>query len=149
MSLDVSLTVQSPIDVKCGSGIFLRENGANRELSIEEVHTRYPEIEIHIPDHAESYTVFERNITHNLNVMAREAGVYLAMWRPEELSATKAKDLIEPLSKGLELLLSYPERFKLLNPSNGWGDYDGLVSFVSKYMYACKEYPEATIEVSR
>ena len=42
--------------------------------------------------------VFERNITHNLARMADAAGLYTPLWRPELLQATKASELIGPLS---------------------------------------------------
>jgi len=94
-------------------------------------------------------SVFEYNITHNLNTMAEEAGIYKELWRPEELQITKAEQLIKPLTDGLALLIAEPERFKKLNPENGWGDYEGLVTFVSKYLEACNDYPDAEIEASR
>ena len=93
--------------------------------------------------------VYERNITHNLNTMADEAGIYKHLWRPDELGITKASQLIEPLTKGLELLRSDPERFKAFNPPNGWGDYDGLVDFVAEYLKACIDHPDADVGVSR
>lgn len=93
--------------------------------------------------------VFDTNITHNLGKMATEAGIYKHLWRPEELHIATALELIEPLQKGLDLLLSDPNRFKKFNPENGWGSYDGLVKFVSKYIEACKENPDAEISVSR
>jgi len=93
--------------------------------------------------------VFWRNITHNLGRMAGEAGIYEAMWRPEEKGWTKAKDIIPALEAGLSLLVADPDRYMVFNPANGWGHYDGLVSFVTEYLEACKQYPEATIRVSR
>lgn len=93
--------------------------------------------------------VFERNITHNLSHMAQEAGIYQHLWRPEELGITTAQQLIEPLTKGFELLRSDRTRFTALNPRNGWGDYDGLVNFVDKYLAACIEHPDAVIGVDR
>lgn len=93
--------------------------------------------------------VYDANITHNLGTMAHEAGIYKHLWRPEEIGITKAEQLIEPLKNGLELLESDPERFKAFNPENGWGSYEGLVRFVQKYLEACKENPDATIDVSR
>jgi hypothetical protein len=96
-----------------------------------------------------SATPFEANITHNLNRMAEAAGVYKVLWRPEENEIKCARDLIKPLSEGLRLLHSDPERFKKLNPDNGWGDYEGLVSFVQSYLYACVLYPDAEPKVSR
>lgn len=39
--------------------------------------------------------------------------------------------------------------FVVIVASNGWGDYDGLVSFVRHYLAACRQWPEAMVEVSR
>lgn len=94
--------------------------------------------------------LFSANITHNLGEMAAEAGIYSHLWRPEEvLNCSTGRDLIEPLDAGLKLLLSDPERFKKFNPENGWGDYDGLVRFVEKYLRACRMYPDARVDVGR
>ena len=93
--------------------------------------------------------VFDYNITHNLNHMAAEAGVYEALWRPEDIDIKKAYQLVEPLRKGLELLKSDPERFKKFNASNGWGKYENLVSFIEDYLAACEKYPDADVGVSR
>jgi hypothetical protein len=93
--------------------------------------------------------VHSDNITHNLGLMAEEAGIYEHLWRPEEIGITTAQQLIEPLSKGLALLKSDPERFRALNPENGWGSYDGLVAFVQRYLAACEIDPDAKVEVSR
>ncbi len=93
--------------------------------------------------------VYEGNITHNLNGMAKEAGLYQWLWRPDEIEVTTAKQLIGPLKVGLALLESDPDRFRKLNPPNGWGTYDGLVEVVRDYLEACEKYPTATIQVSR
>jgi|WetSurMetagenome_2_1015567.scaffolds.fasta_scaffold621085_2 hypothetical protein len=93
--------------------------------------------------------IYSRNITHNLNKMAMEAGIYEHLWRPDEIGITEAKDLIVPLKEGLARLRADPERFKKLNPANGWGDYPGLIRFVECYVDACERYPGALVEVSR
>ena len=92
---------------------------------------------------------YSDNITHNLTTMADAAGLYKYLWRPEEIGITTAQQLIDPLKVGLSLLKSDPQKFKKLNPQNGWGDYEGLVDFVEKYLAACIENPTATVEVSR
>ncbi len=117
----------------------------------------------------ENETVYDANITHNLGKMADEAGIYEALWRPhrlkegynilesdhqaewkfEEENKTTAKDIIPFLEKGLADLKSRPEHFEKFNSSNGWGTYEHFVPFVEKYLEACKEYPDAIIEVSR
>jgi hypothetical protein len=94
-------------------------------------------------------SVFSANITHNLNTMADVAGIYKELWRPDELGILNANQLIEPLQKGLDLLKGDPEKFKQFNPANGWGDYEGLLSFVQRYVKACSEYPNALVLASR
>jgi hypothetical protein len=98
---------------------------------------------------ADEAEVYSANITHNLGRMAEEAGIYTHLWRPEEVDATKAGQLIEPLEKGLALLKSNPIRFKRFNSPNGWGLYDNFVPFVEKYLTACRENPDADVRVSR
>jgi hypothetical protein len=104
-------------------------------------------------DHVHQRTVrselYWANITHNLNRMADEAGIYKALWRPEEIGAAKASDIVETLRTGLSLLKSDPPRFEAFNSPNGWGLYEHFVPFVEKYLAACDEHPDATIRVSR
>lgn len=93
--------------------------------------------------------VFSLNITHNLTLMAKAAGVYYCLWRPEELGLEVAKDLIEPLKLGLRELESNPEHYKSFNPPNGWGSYEGLIETIEEVIAACESNPEARIEVDR
>lgn len=152
MSLDVYLTAASPPTApRSGSGIFLRRNGETVEISREEWDRHFPGQEpvVLTAEYGVDCTVYEQNITHNLGKMASEAGIYTYLWRPDEIGVKQAKELIGPLKHGLALLRAEPDRFKEHNPSNGWGDYDGLVRFVAEYLSACESYPEATVSVSR
>lgn len=97
----------------------------------------------------ETEEFYSANITHNLNTMAEEAGIYTYLWRPEELGITKARELIDPLEIGLILMKNNPERFKKLDPKNGWGSYGLFVPWVESYLKACKEHPDADVNVSR
>lgn len=150
MSLDVSLTLKDASKPR-GSGIFVREDGQTREIQRDEWDRLHPDQEpvVVMDDYDVNDEVFDANITHNLNRMADEAGIYQALWRPEEIGITKAAQLIAPLFAGLELLRADPPRFEKLNPENGWGDYRGFVVFVEKYLDACREYPEAIVRASR
>lgn len=144
MSLDVYLKMPGVRKVLEGTGVFVRENGATVELTQEQVREKFPGYEpVRVIEG--DYVVYHDNITHNLRWMAEEAG----LWRPEEAGWTKARDLIGVLRRGLRMLLADPERFKKLNPENGWGDYDGLVKFVREYLDACTEHPDADVEVCR
>jgi len=93
--------------------------------------------------------IYSNNITHNLAMMADEAGIYEALWRPDEVGITKASQLIEPLTKGLNALLKNSARFKEYNSPNGWGTYEGLVDFVRGYLDACIANPDSDVEAER
>jgi hypothetical protein len=140
MSLDVYLERKRPELPEAGKAVeLLRANGF--DLYADEISARH--------DCGQSECLYDANITHNLNKMADAAGVYKELWRPDEIGVTQAKQLIEPLRAGLGLLRSDRHRFEQFNPSNGWGDYDGLVSFVAGYLAACEENPDANVRVSR
>ncbi len=149
MSLDVYLEVDEDRSNDKHSGIFIRENEQTREISREEWDKRYPDREPVIAETSCNGQVFTRNITHNLNRMADEAGIYQHLWRPEEIGIRKAEQLVLPLQDGLALLQSDPARFKKLNPSNGWGTYEGLCEFVAEYLAACQRFPDAAVSVWR
>ena len=93
--------------------------------------------------------LYHANITHNLGTMADAAGIYKALWRPEEIDVTYARQLIPLLRKGLADLQSSPKTFQRYNSPNGWGMYEHLVPFVKNYLAACEEYPDAIVYVSR
>lgn len=92
--------------------------------------------------------VYSRNITHNLGRMAREAGIYTELWHPERSGFKLATELVEPLCIGLDRLKETPNHYKQFNPENGWGNYEGLVEFVTDYLKACQEYPKSKITTS-
>lgn len=129
--------------------IFIRENGANREISLEDWNKRFPGKRPVLCHVGGDETVYTANITHNLGLMANEAWIYEVIWRPEDLEISVASQLIEPLRRGLDELKANPDKYKLSNPSNGWGNYDDLVDFVEKYIVACEENPAASVSVWR
>ena len=149
MSLDVYLTASNGSLGEAGTGIFIRENGQNREITRQEWAERWPGTEPVTVTPEPSAELFSANITHNLNHMAIAAGLYDCMWRPDEHEMTHAAQLIEPLRVGLVRLKAHPDLYRTFNPANGWGDYDGLVRFVENYLEACEANPDAAVSVSR
>lgn len=111
--------------------------------------------------------IYSDNITHNLTSMAEEAGLYEALWRPynvnefyvdidkdfeiifEDSVEILAQDIIEIIERGLEDLKARPEHFKKFNSENGWGMYENFVPFVTNYLEALKNNPEAIVTVTR
>ena len=101
-------------------------------------------------------SVYNANITHNLNTMAGDVKLsngmtlYQVLWRPDEQVGLKfARDISELLDEGWNILLSDPEKFMEFNPENGWGSYEGLCNFVYKYRNACWDNPDAELRISR
>lgn len=94
-------------------------------------------------------SVWDGNITHNLNKMAAAVGIYDAMWHPDRIGATHAAQIIGRLREGLEMLKSDPEHYSTFEPSNKWGTYADLVKFVEEYLAACEENPDAEIVAYR
>lgn len=138
MSLDVYLTRKRDEPTDADKAIaLLKENGF--DAFAWEIEARHECGDIKL---------YSANITHNLKVMADEAGICKHLWCPEEIGITKAAGLVSPLKSGLELLRSDAERFKTFNPSNGWGTYEGLVKFVEHYIQACEKHPDADVYAS-
>lgn len=90
-------------------------------------------------------TVFDGNITHNLGGMAQAAGLYCVLWEPAEHGIDTAEQAIPLLRRGLARMIAEPERFKAMNPKNGWGTYNRLVDFTLDVLRACEENPDATL----
>lgn len=152
MSLDVYLKPADPI-IKKSTGIFIRQDGSTKEVTVEEWNQLNPDRMIQVGDFEESEYesdyVYEANITHNMGKMAAECGVYDVVWSPDENNITTAHQLVQPLTEGLKKLKSDPEHFKQFNPQNKWGNYNALVLFLENYLEACTQYPDAMVEVSR
>lgn len=107
------------------------------------------DVSLYYKNDGNNTSVFRANITHNLAGMADEAGIYKHIWRPDELNITQAKDLIDPLEKGLIDLVLRPSHYTEFNAANGWGKYEDFVPWVAKYLEACKKSPGAFIDISR
>ena len=152
MSLDVYLLAppeSAPPEEPGEPRIFVREDGQTKSLTRAEWDEHNPDREPVYATTDCSDQLYWANITHNLGGMANAAGLYLPLWQPGKVGITTAKQLIEPLREGLELLMRNPDQFIPLNPSNGWGNYDGLIIFVREYLEACEQYPDARVEASR
>ena len=149
MSLDVYLSLPGTVNLQVPS-IWIREDGQTKAITRTEWEMRYPDRKpVVVWDDDTTDEVYHANITHNLGMMARRAGLYGLLWRPNECGVTHARQLIEPLKIGYEVLMRDPDYFQQFNPENGWGTYEGLVRFVEEYLAACQKYPDAEVSVWR
>jgi hypothetical protein len=81
--------------------------------------------------------------------MADAAGIYKALWRPEEIDAVYAKDISAIVDEGLIKLVLNPTEYRKYDSPNGWGMYDHFVPFVMAYAEALRNNPDAVIRVGR
>lgn len=93
--------------------------------------------------------LYSANITHNLADMARAAGIYMCLWRPEEIGITRAGEVIGPLATGLADLATNQAKYEAYNASNGWGMWKHFVPFCAAYLQACRDHPQARVMVCR
>lgn len=103
----------------------------------------------HTHTYEERDTLYEANITHNLNHMAEVAGFYRELWRPEECGIVLAGQLVEPLLHGIKRLKSNPDHYRPYSAKNGWGTYEQFIPWLEELLAACEEYSEALVRVSR
>ena len=150
MSLDVYLRAEKPFKRPESSGIFIRENGRQKEITRAEWDRRNPGVEPTVAKRSpETDVLYTSNITHNLVLMAQEAGIYAPVWHPEDNGINSAADLKVPLTQAIERLNADPDKYKEFNPENGYGSFEALREFLEEYLAACYKYPEAKVEVWR
>jgi hypothetical protein len=93
-----------------------------------------------------THDVVSKNITHNVNGMWREAGIYEDLYRSEGKTVS---EILPNLEAGLALMKTEPERFKPHSASNGWGTYEQAVPWLEDFIEQIKEYPDGVIGISR
>ena len=89
------------------------------------------------------------NVTYNLTPMLREAGLFPAGHR--DLMHAPCSEVAGAADSALRRLLDDPDRFKAMNPPNGWGTYEGAVDFVRSLRDLCSSWshlPGARLEGS-
>jgi len=94
---------------------------------------------------------YDANYTYNVSGMFR-----LALYGSTEsekgwtsLDGMKVSDALPMLNKAYEHM-SDPvnaNTYRKMNPSNGWGDFEGATRYLKDLLDACREWPDAVIEV--
>lgn len=86
------------------------------------------------------------NYTSNVTPMWKEAGVYDALYFSEGKTTA---EVVIAVSKGVLDMEENPEKYRAMNPPNGWGDYDSALKFLQEFLIECAEDPDAVIGVSK
>ena len=83
-------------------------------------------------------------LTYNLRPM-----IVAATWvGPRDLHGRKAEDVRRCIEPGLQDMVADPAWYRQYNPENGWGTYEGCVRVLTRLVELCREYPDATVEVT-
>ncbi len=94
------------------------------------------------------------NVTYNLNPMLREAGWTWpceghlfadTVWCADYIKGARAADIGEKAMYVLRNLEAEPEKYRAMNPPNGWGSYDGLLTVWRDFVEAIRETPDAIL----
>lgn len=90
--------------------------------------------------------IYESNITYNLAPMYYKCiDKELGFRKLNELNCKKALPI---LNKAINDLIENKFEYEKLNPSNGWGSYDGLLEELKNLRNCCEENPDGIIEVN-
>ena len=99
-------------------------------------------------------------ITHNLTSVVDELGklvgkpYYEVIWIPDELFGLKngevpVTSVLKVLPDLIKNLLKFEDRLTEYLPSNGYGTFEGLVSFLCDYLKECYTHQESYIYCCR
>ena len=84
------------------------------------------------------------NYTHNVSPMWSLAGCYDALYNSDGMVAGETCHVLKRAIRVMEI---EPDKFRGMNPSNGWGSYDGALTFLREWEANCSAYPKAIIRV--
>lgn len=117
----------------------------------------------------EGTELFSWNYTYNVSDMLGAAAIACGVATPKEAAAVgepttavlfgrirmldgiegRAGDYVPKLEAILAELRKCPEKYRPMEPSNGWGSYDGIVSALGELLDALRKHPDAKVETWR
>lgn len=88
--------------------------------------------------------IFDSNITYNLATIyykCIDGGFYA-------LNKMNCKKALPILNKAIDNMLENEKEYRKLEPSNGWGTYNGLLKELRELRTCCEDNPDGIIEVN-
>lgn len=85
------------------------------------------------------------NYTYNVSPMYYDAIGEHGLRGLHGMTGEEAADAL--LSAELRLS-DDPEKYKAMNPPNGWGDYEGAKNFLHRIRMMCEAHPKALLVIS-
>lgn len=81
--------------------------------------------------------------TYNVGDMFQKA----LGFRLGELDGRVAEGVIETLNTAIKDMKVSSEEYKVMNPENGWGSYEGALGYLMDIRHQCEKHPKCTIRV--
>ncbi len=82
------------------------------------------------------------NYTYNVSLMLQEAG--LTVGALDGVLAGTARGILDA---AIEKMKADPNKYREMNPKNGWGHYEGALHWLEKIRGDCMRHPKATVRV--
>jgi hypothetical protein len=106
-------------------------------------------VDIYINCHHCGHQIFEVNYTHNIVHMMHAAAKTSHYDWADDFQGEPAWRLVPLLARLVSNLKKDPEKYRAMNPNNGWGDYDGMLDdYLGPLMEACNSNPSGILDFS-
>lgn len=93
---------------------------------------------------SESFMLDDWNYTSNVSGMWETA-----LGKPlREFRDAPCVEAAGVLAAGVQAMERDPEKYRAMNPPNGWGNYEGALECLRRLADACCEHPKAMVYVS-
>jgi hypothetical protein len=83
------------------------------------------------------------NVTYNLGPMLRAAGMDWA-----DFTCLRPEELTRKITATIEELKARPEHYRALNPPNGFGTYEGLITSLGEVLVALVDPANVDLNVT-
>ena len=89
--------------------------------------------------------IYEDNVTYNLSKMYykcidKEKGF-------KKLDGMNCKEALPIINNAIQDMLNNADEYRKLNPENGCGSYEGLLSSLQEMRNCCENNPDGTINI--
>lgn len=88
-----------------------------------------------------SVTAWESNYTSNVSGMWQKALGYPI----SEIYGFKASKCVKELTRAIKAMKDNPDEYRIMNPKNGWGNYEGALRVLEEMLRNCKENPRCKL----
>lgn len=89
------------------------------------------------------------SVSYTWNVAPMWYEIYPNQEHMVDVDGLTGKESLPLLECALDMLERNPKKFIAMNPSNGWGDYEGFMAYIKKLIEMANENPDLYWESCR